>query len=157
MSMTQAVRTQFGGLAGDPRVLAVRTGLVATALAVGVVLFGTYVNNSDSSQKSGGPALVGIAVAVGLVVFGLLVPRAIRAARGVEDNGQRWPIGLTIASVLSLAAFWTGAPVVLGAAAALAGSALPEVSRARRVTLGIGVAVAALTIVWTILSTTVMS
>jgi hypothetical protein len=59
--------------------------------------------------------------------------------------------------VLSLAAFWTGAPVILGAAAALTASALPSASRTRNVTRGVGIAVAALTIVWTILQSTVMS
>lgn len=155
--MTTSHAVQFAGPAGAPRVLAAKIGAVATAVAVGVALFGTYVGNSDSSQRSAGPALVGIAVAIGLVVFCGLAPQAIGAARAAGQNGQRWSAALAVASVLSLAVFWTGAPVILGAAAALSGSELPEATRTRQIARGVGLAVAALTIAWTILQSTVMS
>jgi hypothetical protein len=150
MAMAQAVR-----ITGSPRALATKVGLLATLLAVGVVVIGTYVDGK-SHQTSEAPAVIGVAVAVGLIVFGGLVPQAIRAAGSGAEAARRWSIGLAAAGVLSLGAFWTGAPVVLGCAAALVASVSPVATRPRPV-VAIGVATAIVTIVWTILSSTVFS
>ena len=59
-----------------------------------------------------------IAIAAGLV-FGIVVPRALR-----KESAGGTALGLSIPAVLfTLPAFWTGLPLVLGAAGMLVGNA----------------------------------
>lgn len=93
---------------------AVRTRLLATAtavVAIGCTTFGAH------DWREIGVMIPGI-VAVAVLVFGLVVPRARRT-----DTQGWWSLALGIpAALLTLPAFWSGLPLVLGTAAALLGS-----------------------------------
>ena len=102
------------------RARAARVGGVMTILAAALVVYGTYGDSQASdSQKSGMPSVLVGVVVVALIVFGLLAPAGIRAAEAGRSTGTRWAVGLGIASVVSLVAFWSGLPLLLGGAAAL--------------------------------------
>jgi hypothetical protein len=89
-----------------------------------LVVYGTYGDSQASdSQKSGMPSVLVGVVVVAALVFGLLAPMALRAVEAHRETGRRWAIGLAIASVLSLVAFWSGLPLLLGSAAALVAKA----------------------------------
>lgn len=76
-----------------------------------------------------------IAVAAGLV-FGLVVPRALR-----KDSAGGTALGLSVsAALLTLPAFWTGLPLVLGLAGIIVGN------RGRTARSGAGKCIAALVI-----------
>ena len=97
-----------------------RVGGVMTILAMALVVYGTYGDSQASdSQKSGMPSVLVGVVVVALIVFGLLAPAAIKAVEAGRPSGTRWAVGLGIASVVSLVAFWSGLPLLLGGAAAL--------------------------------------
>jgi len=107
--------SQDGGRARSARV-----GGVMTILAMALVVYGTYGDSQASdSQKSGMPAVLVGVVVVAAIVFGLLAPAGIRAVEAGRSTGTRWAVGLGIASVVSLVAFWSGLPLLLGGAAAL--------------------------------------
>lgn len=107
--------SQDGGRARSARV-----GGVMTILAMALVVYGTYGDSQASdSQKSGMPAVLVGVVVVAAIVFGLLAPAGIRAVEAGRSTGTRWALGLGIASVVSLVAFWSGLPLLLGGAAAL--------------------------------------
>ncbi len=102
------------GTSSPPRVV---WGLAATAAAIGVIVYGVYggTNGVDDQQASSMPIVIGIVLAASLVVFGLLLPRATRASA----NAAHWSLGFSIAALLAVAAFWSGMPVILGAASLL--------------------------------------
>lgn len=107
--------SQDGGRARSARV-----GGVMTILAMALVVYGTYGDSQASdSQKSGMPSVLVGVVVVALIVFGLLAPAAIRSVEAGRATGTRWAVGLGIAAVVSLVAFWSGLPLLLGGAAAL--------------------------------------
>lgn len=102
------------------RARSARVGGVMTILAMALVVYGTYGDSQASdSQKDGMPSVLVGVVVVALLVFGLLVPLAIRAVEAGRPSGTRWALGLGIASVVSLVAFWSGLPILLGGAGAL--------------------------------------
>ena len=140
------------------RARAARVGGVVTILAAALVVYGTYGDaRASDSQKSGMPfVLVGVAVAA-VLVFGVLAPLAVRAAESERAAGRRWAVALGVVSVLSLVVFWSGLPLLLGSAAALAGKAGRDVSGSRAFSwaLALGLFAAGASIVVTVLGNTI--
>jgi hypothetical protein len=90
------------------------SGLVAAALSALALAAANFL--STENENGGGieyAVTLGGSIAVALLVFGWLIPRTARPGRA----------GLVTAliGVLSLAAFWTGLPYVLGPAAVVLG------------------------------------
>jgi hypothetical protein len=87
-------------------------GLVGAAI---IIVFGnTNVDHSAGENGGLGPALItgaGCLVLAGVLLYGVL-PRY---------SGTRTQVVLAVLAVLSLAVFWSGAPALLGAAAAAVG------------------------------------
>lgn len=142
--------SQDGGRARSARV-----GGVVTILALAVIAYGTYGDStaSDSQQKSGVPLMI-MAVVAAVLVFGLLAPMAIRAVEAGGEAGRRWAVGLSVVSVVSLVAFWSGLPLLVGGAAALVGKTGREhaaTSKAFSWAWGLGLFAAVATIAVTIL------
>jgi hypothetical protein len=149
--MTQATVFQ------PSRALLTKVAVAAAAAAAALVAAGSYGNDD---QWSAVPFLIGIALVVSAIVFGLLVPRALRAIETDAPVTARWSLALGIATVLSLVVFWTGAELIVGAAAVLlavtgrgraAASAKPY-----RVTLWLAGSAMALAVAWTVVNATAL-
>jgi len=98
-----------------------------------------------------------VAVAA-VLVFGVLAPLALRAVESGSAAGRRWAVALSVISVLSLVVFWSGLPLLVGSAGALAGKAGREQagrSRAFSWAWGLGLFAAAASIVVTVLGNTI--
>jgi hypothetical protein len=99
---------------------------VAAALAAqALMLIGTYLDTPYKTKGSGAwglstqdliqvPLLVGFAAAGAAVVFGVVVARGIRT---VPQHTARRSLIVASVGVVSIAAFWTGLPVILAAGA----------------------------------------
>jgi hypothetical protein len=157
--MSEAVMgsTQGGGLAHRARTA--RVGAGAAVLAMAVVVYGAYGDaRASDGQKSAVPVLLGLVVVAAAIVYGWLAPAALRAVERGAASARRWAVGLTIASVLSIAVFWSGLPLLLGGAAALVGRdgrARSGASGAFGVATWLGAGAAAVAIVVTIVGNTV--
>jgi hypothetical protein len=133
-------------------------GVTATAAAAALIAGGSYGN---AHQWAAVPLLIGVAAVLGGIVFGVVTPRALRAVERRGATGTRWAVGFGIASVLTLAVFWTGAPLIVGTAGALM-AATGRRNGARpagpyTATLWLAGSAMAVTAVWTIVSSTVLS
>lgn len=141
------------------RARSARVGGVATILALALVVYGTYGDaRASDSQKSGMPIVLALVVVAAVIVFGVLAPLALRAAESGRAAGPRWAIALSVVAVLSLVVFWSGLPLLLGGAGALAAKAGREHtsgSRAFSWAWGLGLFAAAAAIAVTILGNTV--
>lgn len=125
MAETMVERDRIGGNGGRAR--AARVGAVAGVLAMALVVYGTYGDSqAPDSQKSGMPFVLVMAAVATIVTFGLLAPRALRAVDAGTVGARRWAVGLAAVSVLGLAVFWSGLPLIAGSAAALVGRAGSE-------------------------------
>ncbi|WP_329251702.1 hypothetical protein OG223_22975 [Streptomyces sp. NBC_01478] len=103
-----------------------RTAVAVAAVALGVMLVGTYVStplNGDTWDVSTShhglgdlPLLVAFAVLGSAVVFGVAVRRA--AARPAERTGLR-ALLVAVLGAATTVVFWTGLPVILAAGAAV--------------------------------------
>jgi len=112
--------THGSGFAGRAR--AARIGAGVAVLAMAQVVYGAYGDpQASSTQKSAVPVLLVLVVVVTAIVYGLLAPRAQRSVARQTPGARRWAIGLAVASVLSLAIFWSGLPLIVGGTAALVG------------------------------------
>ena len=110
-------------------------------LAAGLALILTIVplafaNFSDTGENGGvGPYVVcvGVAVILAAVLFGRVLPQT--------DNPQRAAWILAVLALVTLFAFWSGLPMVLGIGAiysgARAGRAAPAAAGALAVVLGV--------------------
>jgi hypothetical protein len=128
MAQTVVEQGRIGGNGGRAR--AARVGAVATVLAVALIVYGTYGDSQASdSQKSGMPFVLAMALVAAVVTFGVLAPLALRAVAAGAAGGRRWALGLTAVSVLGLAVFWSGLPLITGTAAALVGRAAKETAQ----------------------------
>lgn len=108
------------------------SALIASALAAYAVLVGNIADPVHAQeQKATLPYVIGFAVVFAAIIFGLLVPWALRST-----HAQRSSITALVCSLLGLLmllpAFWSGLPVILGAA----GIALGQVGHARAQTSG---------------------
>jgi len=103
-----------------------RTAVAVAAVALGVMLVGTYVRtplNGDTWDVSTShhglgvlPLLVAFAALGSAVVFGVVVRRA--AARPAERTGLR-ALLVAVLGAATIVVFWTGLPVILAAGAAV--------------------------------------
>lgn len=87
---------------------------------------------------------VGIVVIAGAIVFGLVVPWAKgSSSKRAEGRPSRAGLTMSILGFLSIVAFWSGLPIILGAG----GAALGQIGREQAATSGRGgLAIAALII-----------
>ena len=110
-------------------------GLAAAALTAIALAAANFVN-ADQSENGGGieyALTLGASLVVALALFGWAIPRSARPDRA----------GLVVGAigVLSLAAFWSGLPYVLGPAAVvlgLAGRSRGDGSTAATVAVALG-------------------
>jgi hypothetical protein len=110
------------------------SGFVAAALTA-VALGAANFLSTETSENGGGieyAVTLGGSIVLALVLFGWLIPRTERPGRAGLVTG--------VIGVLSLAAFWSGAPYVLGPAAVVLGL----VARSRESERGQGAAAAVL-------------
>ncbi len=103
-------------------------------VAVGVLLVSAFFNLARADTLPEGAAMLVVDVLALALVFGLVVVRGLRA----EAAGGRGVLLGAVGVLLLVPAFWSGLPVVLGAAAVLLGYA------GRRAATGSGRAVVAL-------------
>lgn len=118
-AMTQIGRSPLA----SNRLRAAGVGAVVAAAAAGLVTYAAYGDsNAPQHQKDAVPSIIVIAVVVAALVFGALVPKALRA---LEENGARrhlWALIPAIIGVIATVAFWSGVPLVIGAAAFMLGT-----------------------------------
>lgn len=120
MSQTVAGRSRVSGDGGRAR--AARVGALVGVLAMALVVYGTYGDpQAPDSQKSAVPGILVAVAVVAIVMFAVLAPLALRAVEAGTAGGRRWAIALATVSVLGLAIFWSGLPLIAGGAAALVG------------------------------------
>jgi drug/metabolite transporter (DMT)-like permease len=114
-------------------------GLAGAAI---IIAFGNINVDHAKGENGGlGSALITAAgcVLLAAVLFAVVLPRY---------NGTRTQIVLAVLSVLSLAAFWTGAPAVFGAAAAAAGR---RPSGSFGIAAWVGIAAGLIAVVWSVI------
>lgn len=148
------------------RGLAAKAGAAATAAGAAVAVYGAYGDpHPKASQESAVPFLLAAVVVVSAIVFGLLVPRALRAARDGSARASWWGLAhSSVALVLAPVAFWSGVPLVVGAAGLFLGadgrlraSARGVPAKASTAALVIGLIVVGGSIAWTVLGNTVLA
>ena len=93
-------------------------GLVTGVVAVGMAVYAVYGDShAEQSQKDSLWQVAALILVVTALVFGLLLPWA----------AKRWPekagLIVSILGFLTVAAFWSGLPIVLGGAGATLGMA----------------------------------
>src|SRR4051794_6179069 len=160
VDMSQAVvdRDRVGSHGGGERALSARIGAAAGILAMALVVYGAYGDTqAKQSQKDAVPFLVITAAVLAIVMYGLLAPIALRAVAAGGTAGRRWAIALTVVSVLSLVAFWSGLPLIAGGAAALVGKTARDRgmrSKAYSAAWGLGLFAAGASIVVTVVGNT---
>jgi hypothetical protein len=129
-------------------------GVASAAVALAVVVVGVYGDpgHVDAEQEASLPFLVAIVLATTAIVFGLLAPLALNS----RANTARWALGFSLAGLLSVVAFWSGLPVVLGAAGVLVGSTARQSSAGSTLTwmVRLGALAAVADIVMIVLSVT---
>lgn len=129
-----------------------RTAWVGIAAAAGgsaLAFYGAYGDpHTKANQEAAVPFLAGVSCLVAALAFAVVVPRMARAGAS-----RAWSIGTgVVALVLTPIAFWSGVPLVLGAAAVLGGS------RARsKATVALGALAIIGSLAMTVLGNTVLS
>lgn len=140
------------------RTTALGIGAIAAAAAAALAYYGAYGDpHPKANQESGVPSLVVIGIVAAAVVFGYLVPRSLRS---IKRTGRIY--GIT-ALVLTPFVFWSGVPVILGAAGVFVGradagrGADPARDKQRTAAVVTGALAIALTIAATVLGNTVFA
>jgi hypothetical protein len=117
-------------------------GIGATVVAIAVALYANLPVRDDGSLLEV-LILVGFVALVAGIVFGLVVPWAKRAMANLSNRPATTGIVVSILGFLTIVAFWSGLPVILGAG----GAVLGQVGRERAGNAGRGgLAMAALVI-----------
>jgi hypothetical protein len=119
--MTQTISSTETQTTSTDRIRSLRWGAPAVLVAAALAAFSVYADQTltsaqQASQEAALPWIIAVAVIVGGLLFGLAVPRLLRR-RSVAG----WAVALGVAGVLTLAAYWSGLPVIFGTAALLAG------------------------------------
>jgi hypothetical protein len=135
-------------------------GGAAVLAAAAIAIYGAYGDpHPKASQESAVPFLVIVDLVVTALLFGLMVPRALRS--GAAPWGL---VSSIVALVLVFPAFWSGAPLAIGAAGALIGAQGRQRARDNGARAGghtaalvIGVVAMAACVVMTVLGNTVIS
>ena len=120
---------QTASPAHEGRIRTLRSGapaaIVAAAISViSVYRDGTLSSSQQASQEAALPWIIAVVVVLTGLLFGLGVPRLLRSR-----NLSGWGLALGIVGILALAAYWSGASVVFGTAAVLAGAAGRRMAR----------------------------
>jgi len=120
---------QTASPAHEGRIRTLRWGapaaIVAAAISViSVYRDGTLSSSQQASQEAALPWIIAVVVVLTGLLFGLGVPRLLRSR-----NLSGWGLALGIVGILALAAYWSGASVVFGTAAVLAGAAGRRMAR----------------------------
>jgi hypothetical protein len=142
-------------LNASPRMTAAKWGAGVALLTAAYDVYGVYGGTvtTPQNQKDGLPFVIAIALVLTALVFGLLVPAGLRSVDSHSAGAAKWMLGLGIAAFVSLVAFWSGAPIILGAAAiAVAGAGIRHSGGSAKVAIGLGGFAAGLSIVWTVVS-----
>jgi hypothetical protein len=119
------------------------SGLVAAALTAVALAAANFIS-TETSDNGGGmeyAVTLGGSIVLAFVLFGWLIPRTERPGRAGLATG--------LIGVLSLAAYWSGAPYVLGPAAVVLGL----VARSRESERGQGTAAVVLGTLVTVAAT----
>lgn len=114
---------QTASPAHEGRIRTLRWGVPAAIVAavlsiISVYGDGTLSGSQQASQEAALPWIIAVVVVLTGLLFGLGVPRLLRSR-----NLSGWGLALGIVGILALAAYWSGASVVFGTAAVLAGTA----------------------------------
>ena len=145
---------------------AIEVGIAAFVAAAALAVYGAYGDrHPKADQKSAVPAVVVAGAIVAAIVFGALVPRALRAIREERARSARWALGHSIvALVLTPLAFWSGLPIILGAAGLWLGRRTAEQregagspTRPATAAVVIGTLAIGLTVLVSVLGNTVLS
>jgi hypothetical protein len=120
---------QTASPAHEGRIRTLRWGAPAAIVAavlsiISVYGDGTLSGSQQASQEAALPWIIAVVVVLTGLLFGLGVPRLLRSR-----NLSGWGLALGIVGILALAAYWSGASVVFGTAAVLAGTAGRRVAR----------------------------
>jgi hypothetical protein len=134
---------------------------VSAAVAAAIIVYGAYGDpHPKSNQEDAVPVLIVAALIASAVVFGAIVPLAMRSQRQLS----LWSIGFAVVGLVSIVAFWSGAPVLLGVAAVLTGyrareqaAAGASLSRAGNVGVWLGAFVAIAPVLITVLGNSVLA
>ena len=94
---------------------------MALAGAIGLTAFGTFVGEQQEDQTASYWLVAVFLTVVTLLVFGLVVPQSTQGHKAKNSPALSGLI-TSLAGVVTVAAFWSGLPVVLGAAGALLGA-----------------------------------
>lgn len=159
--MLQANSQSVAG-ARSARALSARVGVVSAVAGAALAFYSAYGDpHAQASQKGAVPLLVGAVVVVSAITFGLLAPRALRAIQEGRSSAPRWGLASSIVALaLTPLAFWSGVPLVLGAAGLLLGSAGRKHGRGEGVSTAaaaLGVLVVAGGIIFAVLGNTVLA
>jgi hypothetical protein len=111
-----------------------RAGLAAFALTAAVLIPLNFAGSGEDGGTGAYIVCVAVCAALVLALFRWAIPRAVAA--GPAAAGRR-ALGLSIAAVLTVAAFWSGLPLVLGGAAATMGALARERGAGRTATVAI--------------------
>ncbi|MGH2827571.1 MAG: hypothetical protein ACRDKF_11430 [Actinomycetota bacterium] len=97
-----------------------KVAAAALAGAIALTAFGTFVGDQQEDQADGYWLLAAFLVVVTLLVFGLVVRQSTQTHTEANSPALSGLI-TSISGVLTVAAFWSGLPVIFGAAGALLG------------------------------------
>lgn len=90
-------------------------GIVSTAAAVALAVYAVLGGpNAQQHQVDSLPYVIGFVVVVGAIVFGLVVPWAKR--RGQGNRPATAGLVASMFGFLTVVAFWSGLPLILGGA-----------------------------------------
>jgi hypothetical protein len=125
--MTQTISSTE--TANTDRIRSLRWGAPAVVAAAALSVFsvygdGTLSASQQASQEAALPWIIAVAVIVAGLLFGLAVPRLLRS-----QSTSGWALALGLIGILTLAAYWSGLPIVFGAAALLAGTTARRLAR----------------------------
>jgi hypothetical protein len=113
--------TRSTSLADRARALFVPIAVASGLAGIGLVIYGAYGDpHAAHNQRSAVPFISAILVVAAAAVFALCA-RALRSVDSNQPTAGKWLGGFTAATVLSVAVFWTGLPLVLGTASGLLG------------------------------------
>lgn len=139
------------------RLVSAGIGLLAMGVASGLIWYGAYGgSHPQKNQEDAVPFLIVTAAVAAVVVFGLVVPLALRSVRERRSRGTTWALVLAIVATLTIIAFWSGAPVLIGAAGLLVaweGRSMAVAAGARlrlfNVCLSLSAIAIAIPVIWT--------
>jgi hypothetical protein len=120
---------QTTSVAHDDRIRSLRWAVPAVVAAAALSAFSVYGDGSlsgsqQASQEAALPWIIAVAVVLGGLLFGLGVPRLLGNRRL-----SGWALAFGVIGIATLAAYWSGLPIVFGAAAILLGSTGRHIAR----------------------------